>query len=263
MERLSTKDISIKIDDNTDIPIRLYHPNEKKVLPLIIYYHGGSHVFCSIDTHDALCRNVAITTKSVVLSVGYRLAPSYPYPIGLNDCKHVANNINSILDSLNIDLQNIFIAGDSAGANLTVSVAHSLKLQGNASVKGLVLISPSVDYTLEQPSIDLYKNGPDLTKEVIQDCCDKYFSGGDDRKSASPLYFNRLDVLPPIYMAIAERDPLYDEAVAFETKLKNLGNDINADIYKSATHLFYKRQDTVQTQHLLEKMKLFIRKYTK
>src|SRR3954468_6706741 len=41
-----------------DLPIRIYTPCDATSdrLPCIVYFHGGTGVFCGIDTHDGLCR---------------------------------------------------------------------------------------------------------------------------------------------------------------------------------------------------------------
>jgi tryptophan synthase beta chain len=46
-------------------------------LPALIYFHGGTGVFCSIETHDGLCRMLANESGCRVISVGYRLAPEH------------------------------------------------------------------------------------------------------------------------------------------------------------------------------------------
>src|SRR5580704_1386410 len=75
---------SLKLADH-EIPTRIYHPAPQKKLPLTLYFHGGGHLSGSIETHDALCRRIAAASETVLVSVGYRLAPEFPYPAGLLD----------------------------------------------------------------------------------------------------------------------------------------------------------------------------------
>src|SRR5947209_3256257 len=45
------------------IPVRIYTPQgsraaESGPLPILVYFHGGGWVVCSIETHDAWCRHL-------------------------------------------------------------------------------------------------------------------------------------------------------------------------------------------------------------
>lgn len=62
--------------DNGRIDVRVYRPDASEPLPLLVYAHGGGFVFCDLDSHDGLCRNLANLIPAVVVSVAYRLAPS-------------------------------------------------------------------------------------------------------------------------------------------------------------------------------------------
>lgn len=79
------EDLEVPGDEGT-IPVRVYRPESEGLLPIMVYYHGGGWCFCSIDSHDSVCRSYATACNAVVVSVGYRLAPEYPFPAGLNDC---------------------------------------------------------------------------------------------------------------------------------------------------------------------------------
>jgi len=66
--------------DADGVPARLYRPNDRKDLGLLVYYHGGGWVCGSINTHDDVCRKLAQSMGHAVLSVDYRLAPEFAFP---------------------------------------------------------------------------------------------------------------------------------------------------------------------------------------
>ena len=41
------------------IPIRVYRPAPQGELPVLVYFHGGGWAICSLETHDATCRQLA------------------------------------------------------------------------------------------------------------------------------------------------------------------------------------------------------------
>ncbi|RUR28751.1 alpha/beta hydrolase [Legionella qingyii] len=248
-----------------EITTRIYHPAPQKKLPLIIYFHGGGHLSGSIDTHDALCRRIAVTSHAVVVSVGYRLAPEFPYPAGLIDCIAVFEQRVELLKEFQVDTQQVFLAGDSAGGNLALSVCHQMKEQGDHAIKGLALIYPSVDFSMNYESYQRNGEGFLLTREKIKWYFDNYFKNGADRIQASPMYFKHLELLPPCYIAAAEYDPLFDEAIAFAKKIESLGVSVELEEFKGMIHVFAQLEIFVPDQvfRLIESIEHFIKLYSK
>ncbi len=52
---------------------------------------GGGWVVGDLNSHDAMCQQLASSTGTAVMAVAYRLAPEYPYPVCLNDCLSVVD----------------------------------------------------------------------------------------------------------------------------------------------------------------------------
>src|SRR5580704_19325290 len=69
------------------IVLRTYSPLGKpeRVLPGIVFFHGGGWVAGSLETHDGFCRRLANESGCRVIAVEYRLAPEHPFPFGLED----------------------------------------------------------------------------------------------------------------------------------------------------------------------------------
>src|ERR1700730_5254762 len=67
------------------LPLRLYTPQAApgRLLPALVYFHGGGLVAGSLDTHDAFCRLLAEGTGARVTAVGYRLAPEHKFPAAI------------------------------------------------------------------------------------------------------------------------------------------------------------------------------------
>src|ERR1700733_3229392 len=80
------------------IVLRTYSPLGKpeRILPGIIFFHGGGWVAGSLETHDGFCRRLANESGCRVVAVDYRPAPEHAFPHALEDgfaafC-HVARN---------------------------------------------------------------------------------------------------------------------------------------------------------------------------
>src|SRR3954451_19071166 len=86
-----------------DIAVRVYRPAGDAALPVLVYAHGGGFVFCDLDSHDGLCRNLANRIGAVVVSVGYRLAPENPWPAGAEDLYAAVGWVVGQADALGVD----------------------------------------------------------------------------------------------------------------------------------------------------------------
>jgi acetyl esterase len=67
--------------------VRIYRPaGASGILPVVVFFHGGGFVVCTLDTHDPYCRALATEAGVIVVSVDYRLAPEFKFPTGVEDC---------------------------------------------------------------------------------------------------------------------------------------------------------------------------------
>src|SRR3954468_649153 len=75
---------------------RLYAADEAhEPAPVLVFFHGGGWVIGDLDTHDALCAEIARQLAMTVVSVDYRLAPEHPFPTAVEDCLAAARWIAS------------------------------------------------------------------------------------------------------------------------------------------------------------------------
>ncbi len=96
------------------IKARVYNPEPQASapLPVLVYLHGGGWVMCSIETHDALCRDLAKQSNIIVVSVDYRLAPEHKFPAGLEDCYAALLWVSQNAKQLNADSNRLAIGGE-------------------------------------------------------------------------------------------------------------------------------------------------------
>src|SRR5258708_30734662 len=68
------------------IAIRLYDPGAARPAPCLVYLHGGGFVLGGLDSHDRVCRELALAAGVLVAAVDYRLAPQHNFPLPPLDC---------------------------------------------------------------------------------------------------------------------------------------------------------------------------------
>lgn len=86
-------------------------------LPTIISVHGGGWIYGDKERYSHYCMRLAQRGFTVV-NFTYRLAPEHKYPAQLQDTCRVVNWVKENAAEYPIDLNNLFILGDSAGGQL-------------------------------------------------------------------------------------------------------------------------------------------------
>jgi len=90
---------------------------------IMIHIHGGGFVAMSSASHQTYTRKWANEVGIPIFSIDYRLAPEHAYPAALNDVWQAYYwIINHCETHFGIKPKKIFVAGDSAGGNLTVAL---------------------------------------------------------------------------------------------------------------------------------------------
>lgn len=234
-------------NDDYEIPVRIYLPGEeiRDNLPVLLFFHGGGWVTESIDNYERICARMAKATEHIVVSVGYRLAPEYKFPTGLNDCYAAAKAIYENRFILNVDPARITIIGDSAGGNLAAALSLMARDKGEFLPRQQILIYPATycDYSENSPFQSVKENGTDylLTAGKMRDYINLYASREEDKKSKyfSPMLETDFTNQPRTLILTAEYDPLRDEGEAYGEKLRQAGNEVTVHRIKDALHGYF------------------------
>ena len=253
--RILVKKLDKKIyNGEYEVPVRIYFPSEEAMYrglgkdafyPALLFFHGGGWVTESVETYDRVCAQMAQSTKHMVISVEYRLAPEYKFPVGLTDCYAVAKAVFTNRLLLNVAPEQITVIGDSAGGNLAAAVCLMARDRGEFLPSRQILIYPAVgsDYTEKSPFLSVRENGRDylLTSRQVEEYMSLYQSSPADRKSPyfSPLMEQDFSGLPRTLIITAEYDPLRDEGETYGQKLAEAGNDVEIHRVPDALHGFF------------------------
>jgi acetyl esterase len=208
--------------DAAGVPARLYRP-EGAHGGSLLFMHGGGWAIGSIDTHDALCREIANGSGASVLSVDYRLAPEYPYPAALDDCDTAWYWLRIASDDLGLDFDRIALAGDSAGGALAAGVALRLRDRRERPARLQALLYPCVDPALDSASAMEFARGFRLTRANMRWFWRAYLGGAEPMGESAPALVENLADLPPALVITASHDLLRDEGEAYGARLREAG----------------------------------------
>ncbi|XP_026718609.1 arylacetamide deacetylase-like 4 isoform X3 [Athene cunicularia] len=163
------------------VPVRIYQPKAPSASQRrgVMFFHGGGWVFGSLETHEKLCRFIARESESVVVSVGYRLAPEHKYPAAYEDCLNATIHFMKNIEHYGVDPARIIVCGDSAGGNLAAAVSQTLAGGSDLpKLRAQILIYPglqAVDFNL--PSYQQNQGVPLLIRKHAAFFALQYLNG--------------------------------------------------------------------------------------
>lgn len=230
-------DVALDVDDGS-VLVRVYKPTPLPGLPAVVYFHGGGWQMGSIDSHDGICRALAIETGAAVVSVGYRRPPEHKFPVAPRDCFAALRWLAATGAELGIDTTRIALAGDSAGGNLAAAVALLSRDEGGPRIACQALIYPATTFDLAI-GFDMDFEGYVLFRDELQWHKNAYLARERDAESpyASPLNAALHD-LPPTVILTAEYDPLHRQGELFAATLRSAGVPTELRQYDGMIHGF-------------------------
>lgn len=237
---LKSKEFFIKNSiDEHEIPVTLYVPDDvKEDSPITIFYHGGGWTFGSRESHFYCVGTLATTSKTIWLSVDYRLAPESKFQTQISDCKSVVEWVVKNKSELGYPNATIGVCGDSAGGHLSAIIAHEHK----ASIDYQILVYPCVDLATHYDSIrEFSKECYILTPEMIEFFARNLLTDHSEvhLPNVSPLFIEDYSNLPKCLIIAAELDPLIDNCRAYHKKLNENSIECDFKLVKGTIHGFF------------------------
>ena len=193
-------------------------PSNASPQSVILYLHGGGWTLGWYNSHRWMLAHICRAAACRALAVDYRLAPEDPFPAALEDCLRA---YRWLLKS-GTPPQQIVIAGDSAGGNLTLTTLMALRDQGDPLPAAAVCISAMTDLAGTGESFNT-NNDPLLTASFASSMA-RHCAGGQD--PCLPLispHYGRLGGLPPLLIHVGEDEILLSDAVRLADSAREAG----------------------------------------
>lgn len=222
------------------IPLRLFRATSSGRLPLVLFFHGGGFMVGNLDTHDALCRQIADGSGACVVSVGYRLAPEHRFPAAPDDCLAAARWVLEQGDLLDIDTGSVALAGESSGGTMVAVVAQAFAAAGLPAPRLQVMIYPMLDASTDGASYERFAQGYFFTRRKARYFIDHYLRDSRDAADprASPLRAATLEGQPPALIITAGLDPMLSEAENYADRLRAAGVEVDYRCFDGWPHGF-------------------------
>lgn len=201
--------------------------------PVLLYLHGGGFVYALTSLHREMVAYLARKMGVRALMVDYRVAPEHPFPAALDDC---VTAFGWLLKQ-DFSAQNIVVAGDSAGGNLTIALLMKLRDSGEPLPAAAACLSPVIDLTgREKLFREVYD--PLLHPKASRFYNQSYVAHHDPHNPLISPAFGDWRGLSPLLVHAGEDEILRGDAVRAEELARKAGVEVRLEVYPRMWHVW-------------------------
>ena len=235
--------ISVRIPrrDGKIIPALVLLPKaRRKNAPGILWIHGGGYI-AGMKEMVHMSRAVDLVKKygAVVVSPGYRLALTLPYPAAVNDCYDALLYLKKHTKVLGISPNQIMVGGESAGGGLCAALCMMARDKDEVHIAYQMPLYPMLDNLDTASSAD---NHGRIWNTRRNHLAWKLYLRQDAQKMVSPYAAPARQTnykgLPPAYTFVGNGEPFYSETCTYIKNLRKAGIEAELDVYPSDMHAF-------------------------
>ena len=197
-----------------------YLKDVTKPLPTIVNVHGGGYVYGTKEESRFYCMDLARRGFAVV-NFNYRLVPAVSFPVPVLEANQVMEWVCANASEYFIDLGNVFMVGDSAGAQIASQYVAMATNPAYAELFGLEI--PPVQLKAVALNCGMYEKFHEMKRPMLN-MLKGYFG------KTSDVHGELLDVLghitkdyPPAFVMTANKDFLFSCSLPLYERLQSLG----------------------------------------
>lgn len=242
-DHIVVKDIFIPgSEDGYQIRLHVYQAENFRPDRVLLYFHGGGYVFGLPEQVDDQMFEITDKLSATIISVDYRLAPQYRFPIPVSDGFDALQWIIKHGEKqLGINPDDITIFGASAGGHLAAAVTQMAADHTIQNIKHQFLLYPVIHNRLNTPSMEEFTNIPLWNKNYAKTAW-LHFLGEENKDKSIPYsdltFYNNFSTLPRATIVACELDPLRDEDIEYAQLLYKAGVKTELWVIPGALHVF-------------------------
>ena len=235
----------------------------------LLYIHGGAFTVGSPETHRHITSEISRKAGTAVLSIDYRLRPEHKLAAARQDTRTAWQWLLEQGPSGPGAPEKLFIAGDSAGGNLTLSLIAWIRDQGIRPADGVIAFAPLTDASLSNPTWK--KNlpsdpflGPGIGQALKVPALLRHLLGHfqEGITSGNPLVsplMGPLDRLPPTLIQVSRDEMLYGDSLRYANKAALDGSEVILQVWPTLVHVFQGFPELPEADDALDRVAAFVR----
>lgn len=240
-KELNYEEVYIKRSDGSSLRLVVYTPKERREgVPGLLWIHGGGYAIGLPELDEFFIKRFVDLSGCVVVSPDYTLSLDKPYPAAFNDCYDSLLWLRDNGRRYGMNLNQIFVGGDSAGGGLTAAVTLKARDESSVNVAFQMPLYPMLDDRITGSSLNNAspiwnsKSNKLAWGLYLGDLC-----GGDNvPKYAAPAREVDYSSLPPTCSFVGSIEPFVDENITYINNLREAGVPVDFRVFDGAFHAF-------------------------
>jgi monoterpene epsilon-lactone hydrolase len=235
----------------------------------LLYLHGGAFRVGSPRSHRYITAELSRRAGVAVLSIDYRMQPEFKTIACHQDAQIAYQWILQNGPEGTGAPQELYVAGDSAGGNLTLSVIAWARDNKLPAVDGAIALAPLTDATMSSPTWKSNQRsdpflGPSLGQMLkiplgVVHLISRLAGGAAPNDPMLSPLLGKLSGLPPILIQASADEMLYGDAQRYANKARVSGSDVTLQLWPKMVHVFQGfGPDLAEAQDALERIAGFI-----
>lgn len=215
----------------------------------MLYLHGGGFALGSPLSHRTITTRMSELSGGAVLALDYGLMPENRRMALVEDSRRAYRWMLEHGPAGRAPAHTVFVAGDSAGANLSLSLLAWVRDQGLRAADAAVVLSPPTDSTFAAPSIRANVDSDVMLGPMVKPILWiphtlrlwlGWLQSGirPDDPLISPV-FGDLSRLPPMLVQVSETEMLYDDARRYVNRARAAGSPARLQSWNNTLHVWH------------------------
>ncbi len=207
----------------------------------LLWMHGGGYAVGFPEQDFINVDRFVKDGNTVAVLPDYIRTTQKPYPAALEDCYLALKWLKNHTKELNVNPDQLFIGGDSAGGGLTAAITLYARDKKEVAIAFQMPLYPMLDDRMITKSSQ-NNDAPVWNSKSNRAAWNMLLRGlkkGEPiPQYAAPARAKDLSNLPPACTYVGSIEPFRDETVAYAKGLKQQGIDVHMKVYKGCFHAF-------------------------
>lgn len=218
----------------------VYRPDTQEELPVIVFTHGGSYLFWSIEYYNYMCAQIAAHANCVVVNLDFRVNIDVLIPDMFEDAYAGILAVVKQADQFGIDASRMALMGDSSGSTMAAGLSIMCRDRKKPVISHRFLLAGGIGFDPE----DLDNGNVNAAKTELMGAQNVVRRGFESIEQSQIVYYSpindeHMELCQPTTLIVGTADYMWRESSIYAKALLDAGVKVNVGLFQGMPHGFY------------------------